>query len=251
VLVAVALLPGSRVAAAASSLGGAMKEGLDYVFGQRSIASLMILTLLAGVFGTPPIAFMLPGIVKFQLDAGAATLGALTAAIGLGSLLGSIVMLFLARRVNKGEPVLAGFFLTGIAICVVGVSTSVPLSLVMAVIGGFSGVVFVGLSTVTVQAMSSDEMRARAMAIWAAAFVGVLPFGALITTGFAAWLGAGGAVLLDGLLMLAGGMLVLVYRPELRWLGCAALPEACVAAIAPAAVAMEERAETPVMAQTR
>jgi MFS family permease len=251
VLVAVALLPGSRVAAAASSLGGAMKEGLDYVFGQRSIASLMILTLLAGVFGTPPIAFMLPGIVKFQLDAGAATLGALTAAIGLGSLLGSIVMLFLARRVNKGEPVLAGFFLTGIAICVVGASTSVPLSLVMAVIGGLSGVVFVGLSTVTVQAMSSDEMRARAMAIWAAAFVGVLPFGALITTGFAAWLGAGGAVLLDGLLMLAGGMLVLVYRPELRWLGCAALPEACVAGIAPAAVAMEERAETPVMAQTR
>jgi hypothetical protein len=106
-------------------------------------------------------------------------------------------------------------------------------------------VVFVGLSTVTVQAMSSDEMRARAMAIWAAAFVGVLPFGALITTGFAAWLGAGGAVLVDGLLMLAGGMLVLVYRPELRWLGCAALPEACVAGIAPAAVAMEERVEAP------
>jgi MFS family permease len=213
------------------------------VFGQRSIASLMILTLLAGVFGTPPIAFMLPGIVKFQLDAGAATLGALTACIGLGSLLGSIVMLLLARRVNKGEPILAGFFLTGVAICVVGVSTSVPLSLAMAVVGGFCGVVFVGLSTVTVQAMSSDEMRARAMAIWAAAFVGLLPLGALITTALAAWLGAGGAVLVDGLIMLAGGLAVLVARPDLTWLGCAALPEACWAGTAPAAVAMEERAE--------
>ena len=69
-----------------------------------------------------------------------------------------------------------------------------PLSLALAVVGGFCGVVFVGLSTVVVQAMSSDEMRARAMAIWAAAFVGLLPFGALITTGLAAWLGAGGAV---------------------------------------------------------
>ncbi|MGH2978842.1 MAG: MFS transporter [Solirubrobacterales bacterium] len=245
VLIAVALLPGSRVAAAMSSLGGAMKEGLAYVFGQRSIASLMILTLLGGVFGTPPIAFMLPGIVEFQLDAGAATLGALTACIGLGSLLGSILMLFLARRVNKGEPILAGFFLTGIAICIVGASTSIPLSLAMAVIGGFSGVVFVGLSTVTVQAMSSDEMRARAMAIWAAAFVGLLPFGALITSGLAAWLGAGGAVLVDGLIMLAGGLAVLVTRPELKWLGCAALPEACWAGTAPAAVAMEERSEAP------
>jgi MFS family permease len=240
VLVAVALLPGSRVlAAAATSLGGAMSDGLRYVLGQRSIASLMMLTLLAGVFGTPPIAFMLPGIVKFQLDAGPATLGAITACIGLGSLLGSIVMLFLARRVNKGEPVLAGFFLTAVAICVVGLSTSVPLSLALAVVGGLCGVVFVGLSTVVVQLISADEMRARAMAIWAAAFVGLLPVGALITTGLAAWLGAGGAVVVDGLIMLAGGLVIWAARPELTWLGCAALPEACIAGTAPTAVALE------------
>jgi MFS family permease len=252
VLVAVAALPGSRVFAdAASSLGGAMREGLRYVLGQRSIASLMLLTLLAGVFGTPPIAFMLPGIVKFQLDAGPATLGALTACIGLGSLLGSIVMLFLARRVNKGEPVLAGFFLTAIAIGVVGVSTSVPLSLATAVVGGFCGVVFVGLSTVVVQMISTDEMRARAMAIWAGAFVGLLPLGALITTGLAAWLGAGGAVLVDGLVMLAGGLAVLALRPELTWLGCAALPEACIAGVNPTAVALEGRAADTAAASTR
>ncbi len=245
VLVAVGMLPGSRVAAAASSLGGAMKDGLRYVFGQRSMSSLMILTMLAGVFGTPPIAFMLPGIVKFQLHGGAATLGALTACIGLGSLLGSVAMLFLARRVNKGEPVIAGFFLTAIAISLVGISESVPLSLVLAVIGGFSGVVFIGLSTVVVQTMSSEEMRARAMAIWAGAFVGLLPFGALITTALAAWLGAGGAVTVDALIMLVGGVAVLARRPELGWLGCAALPEACVAATVPSAVALEGRGSRP------
>ena len=245
VLVAVAMLPGSRVAGAMMSLGGAMKEGLQYVFGQRSMSSLMILTMLAGVFGTPPIAFMLPGIVKFQLHGGAATLGALTACIGLGSLLGSVAMLFLARRVNKGEPVIAGFFLTAIAISLVGISTSVPLSLVLAVIGGFCGVVFVGLSTVVVQTMASEEMRARAMAIWAGAFVGLLPFGALITTGLAAWLGAGGAVAVDGVIMFVGGLAVLARRPELGWLGCAALPEACIAATAPSAVALEGRGSRP------
>jgi MFS family permease len=191
------------------------------------------------VFGTPPIAFMLPGLVKFQLDAGPGTLGALTASIGLGSLLGSVALLFLARRTNKGEPVLAGFFLTALVISLVGISGSVPLSLALAVAGGFCGVVFVGLSTVVVQAMSSEEMRARAMAIWAAAFVGLLPLGALITTGLAAWLGAGGAVAVDGLVMLAGGLVVVATRPELAWLGCAALPEACVAATDPSAVALE------------
>ena len=62
-IVAVALLPAVAAAAAgtAAGLGGAMKDGLAYVFGQRSIAALMGLTFCAGLFGTPPVAFMLPG----------------------------------------------------------------------------------------------------------------------------------------------------------------------------------------------
>jgi MFS family permease len=245
VLIAVALLPGSRAVAAgaAERLGGAMAEGLRYVFGQRSIATLMVLTLLAGLFGTPPVAFMLPAIVEFKLDAGPGTLGALFACIGLGSLLGSLALLRLAGRPNKGEPVLAGFFLTALAVAAVGISESIPLSFGLALAGGLFGVLFVGLSTVVVQATASDEMRARAMAIWAAAFVGVLPLGGLITAGLAELFGAGGAVLIDGLVMLAGGLVVIARRPEVAWLGCAALPEACVAATQPAAVALESERE--------
>jgi MFS family permease len=241
VIVAVSLLPAAPAApAAAAKLGGALKEGFAYVFGQRSIAALMGLTFFAGFFGTPPVAFMLPAIAVDVLDGGPGTLGALTAAIGLGSLVGSLVMLALARRPNKGEPAIAGFFLTAVAVAGVGASTAVPVSIVLAVIGGFSGVLFVGLSTVVVQSAASDEMRARAMAIWAAMFVGVLPFGALLTGGLAALLGPGGAVIVDGALMLVGGVVVLALRPEVRWLGCAALPEACMAATSPEAVAVRE-----------
>ena len=241
VLGTVALLPRSRALAvgAASRLGGAMSEGVRYVFASRSMASLMVLMIFAGLFATPPVAFMIPGIVRFQLDAGASTLGLLLAFIGLGSVLGSIALLALSRRPNKGEPALIAYFATAIAIAAIGASTSIPLSFGLAVVGGLSGVLFIGISTVVVQAMSSEEMRARAMAVWAAAFVGMLPIGALITAGLAAWLGAGGAVLVDGLATLAGGVLVLLVRPEVTWLGCAALPEACVAATDPLAVAFE------------
>jgi hypothetical protein len=38
-----------------------------------------------------------------------------------------------------------------------------------------------------------------------------------------------------------GGLAVLAWRPQVAWLGCAALPEACVAAVDPAALAFEER----------
>jgi MFS family permease len=238
---AIALLPRSRAAVrgAGATLAGGVREALRYVLGQRSIASLIVLTLLVGLFLTPPVAFMLPAIARMKLHGGAGTLGALTAAIGLGSLLGAVMLLRLARRPNKGEPVLAGYLVTALALVGVGLSSAVPLSLVLAVLGGFAGVAFVGLSTVVVQAVSSDEMRARTMAIWAAAFVGVLPIGGLITAGLAALLGPGGAVAVDGLAALAGGALVLARRPEITWLGCAALPEACLAGTQPSAVALE------------
>ena len=251
VIVAVAMLRGdvrTATAGAASGLGGALKDGLRYVFGQRSIAALMGLTFCAGLFGTPPVAFMLPAIATEVLDGGPGTLGALTAAIGLGSLAGSLLLLWLARRPNKGEPAIAGFFLTAMAVGAVGLSTSVPLSIALAVAGGFSGVLFVGLSTVVVQSASSDEMRARAMAIWAAMFVGVLPFGALLTGGLTALFGSGTAVAIDGGMMLLGGLVVLALRPEIRWLGCAALPEACIAATSPEAVAVRESGSRPQIA---
>ena len=244
VIAVIALLPASKavVVQLGGSLRRSMGEGIRYVFGQRSIASLMFLLLIAGIFATPPVAFMIPGIVKYNLDGGGGTLGLVTACIGLGSVGGSIALLRLSSRPNKGEPLLAGFFLTAVAVAGIGASTILPLSLVLAVLGGFAGVVFIGLSTVVVQSSSSDEMRARAMAIWAAAFVGMLPFGALITAGLAAWLGAGGAVLVDGLVALGAGTAVVLFRPGVAWLGCAALPEACVVAISPsqAAILAEE-----------
>jgi MFS family permease len=245
VLGALALLPPSRghLSAAALGVGRSLKEGLTYVFGQRSMASLMILMMLAGLFATPPVAFMIPGLVRFQLHEGATTLGILISLVGLGSVLGSLALLRLASRVNKGEPAVACYLMCAAAIAVIGFSTSVPLSFALAVVGGFTGVVFIGLSTVVVQAMTPPELRARAMAIWAACFVGVLPLGALVTAALAAWLGAGGAVAFDGIVTFLGGVAVILWRPEVLWLGCAALPEACVAATDPSAVAFLEENE--------
>ena len=242
VLGTLALLPASRpVRRAAAKGGGAISEAFRYVFGQRSLAAMMVLMLVAGLFGTPPVAFMIPAIVRYNLHAGAGTLGAIMAAIGLGSLLGSIALLRLSSRPNKGEPLLVGFVVTGAALAGIGASTNTWLSLPLAFVGGLAGVLFVGLSTVVVQAMSSDEVRARALAIWAAAFVGMLPFGALLTAGLTAVIGPGGAVFVDGVAVVVGAIVVVALRPQVAWLGCAALPESCVAGSNPAAVALEGR----------
>jgi MFS family permease len=244
VLGTLVLLPASRpVRSAAATGGAAISEAFRYVFGQRSLGAMMVLMLVAGLFGTPPVAFMIPALVRYNLHAGAGTLGAIMAAIGLGSLLGSIALLRLSSRPNKGEPLLLGFVVTGAALAAIGASTNAWLSLALAFVGGLAGVLFVGLSSVVVQAMSSDEFRARAVAIWAAAFVGMLPFGALLTAGLAALIGPGGAVFVDGIAVVVGAIVVVALRPQVAWLGCAALPESCVAGSNPAAVALEVEAQ--------
>ncbi len=244
VLGTLALLPGSRpIRSAAARGGGAISDGFRFVFSQRSLAAMMVLMVVAGLFAAPPVAFMIPALVRYNLHAGAGTLGAVMAAVGLGSLLGSIALLSLSGRPNKGEPLLVGFVVTGAALAGIGASTNAWLSLALGFVGGFAGVLFVGLSTVVVQAMSSDEIRARALAIWAAAFVGMLPFGALLTAGLAAVIGPGGAVFVDGVAVVIGAIVVVALRPQVAWLGCAALPESCVAGLNPAAVAFEVEAQ--------
>jgi MFS family permease len=238
VIVAVALLPAppARSARAREALGSAIRTGFRYVLASRSISSLLALTMLTGLFAVPPVMFMLPALVRYTLHAGPGTLGALTSVIGLGAMLGAGLLLVLSRRPNKGEPIIVSYVLTTLALVVVGLSKSGALWLALAVTG-LARTMLTGLSTVVVHASSSDEMRARSLAIWAAASAGVVPLGGLITAGLASWLGVGGAVLTDGLALGAGGLLILARRPEVRWVGCTTLPVACIAGTDPAAVA--------------
>jgi MFS family permease/rhodanese-related sulfurtransferase len=238
VIVAVALLPASRVLEpqAREALGSAIRTGLRYVSGSRSISSLLALTVLTGLFAVPPIQFMLPALVRFTLHRGPGTLGALTSVIGLGSLLGAALLLGLSARANKGEPILYSFVLSALALVAAGISKSALLWVALAVTG-LTRTVLAGLSTVTLVAASAQDMRARVLAIWAVASAGVVPLGGLLTAGLASWLGVGGAVLLDGVALGLGGLAILARRPEARWLGCTTLPVACLAGTDPAAVA--------------
>jgi MFS family permease/rhodanese-related sulfurtransferase len=238
VIGAVALLPaaGLREHQAREALGSAIRTGLRYVMGSRSITSLLALTVLTGLFAVPPVQFMLPALVRFTLHRGPGTLGALTSVIGLGSLLGAGLLLGLSGRANKGEPILYSFLLSALALIVVGVSKSGLLWVALGVTG-LTRTVLAGLSTVTLVAASAQDMRARVLTIWAVASAGVVPLGGLLTAGLASWLGVGGAILVDGVALGLGGIAILARRPEARWLGCTTLPVACLAGIDADAVA--------------
>jgi hypothetical protein len=69
------------------------------------------------------------------------------------------------------------FFLAIIGICY---SYSFPLSACFAFAEGFNGILMISCFNVTIQHMSSDEMRGRVMSIYATAFLGLPPLGSLL-----------------------------------------------------------------------
>ena len=242
VVVALSLLPGSRAVATrvAGGLRGSMGEAIRYVFGQRTIAALMGLMLVAGLFATPPVAFMIPAIVEFNLGGGGATLGLLTASIGLGSVAGSVALLRLSRRPNKGEPILAGFALAGAAIAGMGASTLLPLSSFSA----FSAASAACSSSGSRPSSCSRPPRTRCgRGRWRSGrrcSSACSPSARSSPPACRPGSGPAARSLVDGILVLVGGALVFAFRREVTWLGCAALPEACVAGTSPAVVAFED-----------
>jgi len=69
------------------------------------------------------------------------------------------------------------FFLSIIGICY---SYSFALSACLAFSEGFNGILMISCFNVSIQHLSSDEMRGRTMSIYATSFLGLPPIGALV-----------------------------------------------------------------------
>ena len=69
------------------------------------------------------------------------------------------------------------FFLAIIGFCY---SHSFALSECLAFVEGYSGILMISSFNVSIQHLSSDEMRGRVMSIYATSFLGLPPLGALL-----------------------------------------------------------------------
>jgi hypothetical protein len=67
----------------------------------------------------------------------------------------------------------------GVIICF-SYSQSFALSECLALLEGYSGILMISCFNVSIQHLSSDEMRGRVMSIYATSFLGLPPLGALL-----------------------------------------------------------------------
>lgn len=153
---------------------GQLREGISYI---RRTPDLAIPLLMMAAVGCLTYEFQvtLPYMAKSGLNAGSSGFGFMTAAMGVGAVLGGLVV---ATRGRTGTAALvasvAGF---GVAMTLATLAPSLPVELVAMTLVGAGSVAFMSSGNATLQLRAAPEMRGRVMSLWFVAFQGSTPIG--------------------------------------------------------------------------
>jgi len=199
----------------ASSLVEQMREGWDYVRTFRPVRTILLLFLLTSLMGYP-YSVLLPVFAGHVLHGGAATLGWLTCASGVGALVSGLSLTVRKSVVGLTRMVPLAVAMLGIALILFGLSRTFWFSLVLMVFVGFGLMQAAAASNTIIQSLVPDDKRARAMSYYTMAFFGAAPFGSLMAGAVAHRIGAPETVIFSGLFCCAGALWFAFEEPKLR-----------------------------------
>lgn len=190
-----------------------LKKGFSYAWRHPVIIALLTTTGLITLFGMPYVALM-PIFARDILKVGARGFGFLMAASGLGSVVGALIVAYLATVVRRENLIKIGVSLFGIFLVVFALSRSVWLSMISLAIAGGSFLMATSAINTSLQSLTPGELRGRIMSMFVWTFLGIMPFGALIFGAVAERFNAPLAVAIGGSITLLTGI-ILIVRPSL------------------------------------
>lgn len=178
-----------RRAAAADSLLGSLGDGVRFVWAQTPLRALLVLVTIAGIFGRSYIA-LLPVFARDILHTDAQGLGYLTAAPGVGVVVGAAVLGASGATGHRGRAIVASATAFAALLAAFALSRLAILSVVILVALGAATITLIATMSTAMQMAATDALRGRVMSLWAIANVGLPSMGAMLTAGVAAAVGA-------------------------------------------------------------
>lgn len=192
-----------------------IKDGLKYAYDFVPLRTILTYTAIMSLIAMPYFILM-PVFAKDILVGDSRTLGFLVGSIGLGAFIGAV---YLARRksvpgLEKVVVVAAGVFAAG----AIGFSFSRNfwLSLILVSLPGFGIMVQLAAINTILQTIVDDDKRGRVMSLHVTAFIGMAPFGSLLTGYVAQKIGAPYTLLICGILTIAVALLFAQKLPHIR-----------------------------------
>jgi MFS family permease len=176
-----------------------LRAGLRYVRGTPDLAVPLLMMALVGTL-TYEFQVSLPVLDREALHGGSATYGLMTAAMGIGAVLGGLAT---AARGRTGlRPLVLAATGFGVVVLLAALAPTLPLELVALTLVGAASVSFIAVGNTTLQLSADPSMRGRVMSLWFVAFQGSTPIGGpligvvIAAAGPRVGLGVGGAACL-------------------------------------------------------
>ncbi len=164
----------------AASISQQFVEGLRYAV---SYAPIRALLLLLGVvsFATMAQTVLLPVFVAHELKGGPHTLGLLSAASGIGAIVGALYLASRSSVLGLGRVIVVAT--VGLSLSLIGFaySKSVNFSIVCTLGSGMAMMMVMASCNTLIQTIVEEDKRGRVMGYYSMAFQGTAPFGSLLT----------------------------------------------------------------------
>jgi MFS family permease len=188
-----------------ASVFAELREGWNYVAGFTPIRTILLLFALLSLMGWPFMVLM-PLFAAQVLHGGPHTLGFLMGACGVGSLTCALSMA--ARRTVRGltRMIPIGALAFGVGLICFGLSNSLWISMPMMLVTGFGMLQGMTASNTILQTMVDEKMRGRVMSYYTMAFMGMAPFGSLLSGAMAHAFGAQRTVVISGIACILGAL---------------------------------------------
>tara|TARA_B100001123_G_scaffold134906_1_gene156478 strand:+ start:667 stop:1944 length:1278 start_codon:yes stop_codon:yes gene_type:complete len=175
-----------------SSILTIVAEGFRAMMGSRALIGVVGVSVILNL-AFPSHRTLIPVFAEKVLLVSPTAMGALGAAQGIGSILGSM---FIASRRNidrKSRYYYLGAMIGMVSLTFFGLSTDYPISFLALLIAGIGMSGFGAMQATMLLLATEEKIRGRVMGIMSM-FIGVMPLGTLILGGLAEWLGPGNAV---------------------------------------------------------
>ena len=188
---------------AGASLLVQLREGWDFVRGFAPIRTILLLFALVSLMGMPFMVLM-PIFAAQVLKGGPHTLGFLMGAMGIGSLVSAISLILRksVRGLLKMIPLSAAIF--GVGLIGFGLSHVEWLSMLLMLVVGFGMMQGMTASNTIIQTIVPEDKRGRVMSYYTVAFVGMAPFGSLLSGVLAHSIGSPWTVVVSGIACILG-----------------------------------------------
>jgi len=204
-----------RPAGRKSHIISEVRDGLKYISGSVAIRTILILLAVVSMMGVP-YQVLMPVFARDVFHGGPRTLGFLVSMSGLGALTGAIYLA--ARKSVRGLGRLIGVCAAVFGAGIICFSHSVLLWLSMPLlfISGFAVMVQMAASNTVLQTIVDEDKRGRVMSFYTVSFMGMVPFGSLMSGWLAARIGADNTLLFGGICCIIAAAVYSFMLPAVR-----------------------------------